>query len=99
MHISSSFIAPWINQSYELQQGWQLTLDVEHVIEVTQVRRFVGPNLIHILQVMRAAGGSNVDALLACVLAGKDFRLKDTRGWWECACKWRDVFLKMQTHT
>ena len=46
---SSPFIALWSNQVYKWQEGRKFFLDVQHVIEFTSTRRFVDPNLTHIL--------------------------------------------------
>ncbi|MCP4006488.1 MAG: hypothetical protein GY725_20105, partial [bacterium] len=102
---SASLLAPPSNQSYEHQQGRKLLLDMEYVLDFVEMRRFDDPLLIEILEAMRTPGGKKISekawhALQATVIqtSGPDPRLRNARGWYECAYEWRIVSYAMHAH-
>ena len=44
-------------QSYEHAQGRKLLLDIDHVMDFVEMKRFEDPLLLHILEAMRVPGG------------------------------------------
>jgi len=100
---SASLLAPQRHQTYEHQQGRKLLLDMEYVVEFTQMQRFTDPLLIEILEAMRTPGGKRISeaawsALQATVLCSRDSRLRDAREWYECAYEWRIVSYAIHAH-
>ncbi len=102
---SSSLLAPAAGHSYEHQQGRKLLLDMEHVVDFVNMKRFDDPLLREVLYAMRTPGGKKVSeaawqALAATVIdpTGADVRLGAARGWYECAYEWRIVCYAMHAH-
>ena len=102
---SASLLSPPTNKSYEQQQGRKLLLDMEYVVDFVQMRRFNDPLLVEVLESMRTPGGRKISedawkALEATVIRsdGTDQRLRDARGWYECAYEWRLVSYAMHAH-
>eukprot|EP00812_Abedinium_dasypus_P007843 NODE_1_length_8589_cov_4.556480.p1 GENE.NODE_1_length_8589_cov_4.556480~~NODE_1_length_8589_cov_4.556480.p1 ORF type:complete len:2586 (+),score=446.46 NODE_1_length_8589_cov_4.556480:571-8328(+) len=101
--VSASLLAPLKRHSYEHQQGRKLLLDMEYVVDFTQMQRFTDPLLVEILEAMRTPGGKEISeaawsALQATVIGLRDPRLRDARGWYECAYEWRIVSYAMHAH-
>ena len=100
---SASLLASSQKQSYEHMQGRKLLLDVPYVMDFVDMKRFDDPDLLHILHAMRTRGGKKIDdriweRLQATVCKTGDPRLRDARGWWECAYEWRRVSFAMHAH-
>ena len=109
---SASLLAPALHQSYEHQQGVKLLLDMEYVVDFVQMQRFTDPLLVEGLEAMRTPGGKKIseDAWRAIsateIKEGTsrgasqpaDPRLRDARGWYECAYEWRLVSYAMHAH-
>jgi hypothetical protein len=105
---SASLLAPVVDQSYEHQQGRKLLLDMEYVHDFVQMQRFDDPLLVEVLEAMRTPGGKQLSeaawkALEATVIQTSasqpvDPRLRDARGWYECAYEWRIVSYAMHAH-
>ncbi|MCP4201171.1 MAG: AAA family ATPase, partial [bacterium] len=102
---SASLLASPSNQSYEHQQGRKLLLDMDYVHDFVEMRRFDDPLLIEILTAMRTPGGKKISeeawhALQATVIqtSTPDPRLRNARGWYECAYEWRIVSYAMHAH-
>ena len=102
---SSSLLAPLAKQSYEHQQGRKLLMDMEYVVDFVQMQRFDDPLLVEVLEAMRTPGGKTIseqawEALKSTVIqtSGTDPRLRDARGWYECAYEWRIVCYAMHAH-
>ena len=79
--------------------------DMEYVLDFVNMQRFQDPLLVHILEAMRTPGGRKISeeawqALQATAIrtAGADARLKEARGWYECAYEWRIVSYAMHAH-
>jgi hypothetical protein len=90
-------------QSYEHQQGRKLLADMEHVIDFVQMQRFKDPLLVEVLHAMRTPGGKKISsaawrAIEDTQLTPDDPRLRDARGWYECAYEWRLVSYAMHAH-
>ena len=78
---------------------------MEYVLDFVNMQRFQDPLLVHILEAMRTTGGQKIseeawEALKATTIgsAGADERLKEARGWHECAYEWRIVSYAMHAH-
>ena len=100
---SASLLAPADKQSYEHLQARKLLLDVPYVLDFVNMKRFDDPDLLHILEAMRTKGGKKIsDAvwakLKATVCQKGDPRLREARGWYECAYEWRRVSFAMHVH-
>jgi hypothetical protein len=102
---SASLLAPPIHQSYEHQQGRKLLLDMEYVLDFVKMQRFDDPLLVEVLEAMRTPGGKKISeeawkALESTVIqtSRNDTRLRDARGWYECAYEWRIVSYAMHAH-
>ena len=57
---SASHWAPVERQSYEHFQGRKLLMDIEHIVDFVQMKRFDDPLLIQILEAMRVPGGRKI---------------------------------------
>ena len=102
---SSSLLAPPAKQSYEHQQDRKLLMDMEYVVDFVQMQRFDDQLLVEVLEAMRTPGGKTIseqawEALKTTVIqtSGTDPRLRDARGWYECAYEWRIVCYAMHAH-
>ncbi len=100
---SASLIAPTAGQSYEHQQGRKLLADIEYVVDFVQMQRFTDPLLREVLEAMRTPGGKKItlaawNAIEKTELKDGDQRLRDARGWYECAYEWRFVSYAMHAH-
>ena len=94
-------------------QGRKLLMDIQHIVDFVQMKRFDDPLLIQILEAMRVPGGRKIsDEAWRAIEATRiqeaggadqpapetDPRLRDARGWYECAYEWRIVSYTMHTH-
>ena len=102
---SASLLAPSAGQSYEHQQGRKLLLDMAYVVHFEQMQRFDDPLPVEVLAAMRTPGGKKISeaawkALQGTVLrsTAAETRLRDARGWYECAYEWRIVSYAMHAH-
>ena len=102
---TASLLASPSSRSYEHQQGRKLLSDMEYVLDFVNMQRFQDPLLVHILEAMRTPGGQKISeeawqALKDTAIgsAGADARLKQARGWYECAYEWRIVSYAMHAH-
>ena len=102
---SASLLASSAGQSYEHQQGRKLLLDMAYVVHFEQMQRFDDPLLVEVLAAMRTPGGKKISeaawkALQGTVLrsTAAETRLRDARGWYECAYEWRIVSYAMHAH-
>lgn len=102
---TGSLLAKPTNQSYEHQQGRKLLMDIEYVVDFVQMQRFDDPLLVEVLEAMRTPGGKKISeeawrAITATEMKqdDKDTRLRDARGWYECAYEWRLVSFAMHAH-
>ena len=100
---SSSLLAATKGATYEQQQGRKLLMDMEYVVDFVQVQRFDDPLLVEVLEAMRTPGGKKISedawrAITAAEIKQADPRLRDARGWYECAYTWRIVSYAMQFH-
>ena len=78
---------------------------MEYVLDFVKMQRFDDPLLVEVLEAMRTPGGKEISeeawkALEATVIqtTRTDPRLRDARGWYECAYEWRIVSYAMQAH-
>ena len=76
-----------------------------YVVALFQMQRIMDPHRVEVLEAMRTPGGKKVSeeawkALEATVIQkdGSDHRLRDARGWYECAYEWRTVSYAMHAH-
>ena len=98
--------------TYEHQQGRKQLMDMKYVVDFVQMQRFDDPLLVEVLEAMRTPGGKKIseDAWRAIVATKieegqasgtsqpADPRLRDARGWYECAYEWRIVSYSMHAH-
>ena len=57
---SKSLLPNPTDQSYEHLQGRKLLLDIDYVLDFTQMKRFNDPLLIEVLEAMRTPGGKKI---------------------------------------
>ncbi len=76
-----------------------------YVVHFEQMHRFDDPLLVEVLAAMRTPGGKKISEAAWKALQGTalrttavETRLRDARGWYECAYEWRIVSYAMHAH-